>query len=44
LAFVAEEWRDVVPGFVALRAAPLLAVLDELSPRDLDGFARGLAA
>jgi DNA-binding MarR family transcriptional regulator len=44
LVSLSEEWRDVVQGFVALRAAPLLAVLDELSPRDLDGFARGLAA
>jgi DNA-binding MarR family transcriptional regulator len=44
LVSLSEEWRDVVQGFVVLRAAPLLAVLDELSPRDLDGFARGLAA
>jgi DNA-binding MarR family transcriptional regulator len=44
LVSLAEDWREVVQGFVAQRAAPLLAVLDELAPRDLEGFARGLAA
>jgi DNA-binding MarR family transcriptional regulator len=44
LVRISEDWRDVVQGFVAQRAAPLLTVLGELSPRDLDGFARGLAA
>jgi hypothetical protein len=33
-----------VGGFVAQRAAPLLKVLEGLSPRDQEGFARGLAA
>jgi DNA-binding MarR family transcriptional regulator len=44
LVSIAEDWREVVRGFVAQRAAPLLTVLGELSPRDLEGFARGLAA
>jgi DNA-binding MarR family transcriptional regulator len=44
LVSISEDWREVVQGFVAQRAAPLLTVLGELSPRDLEGFARGLAA
>lgn len=44
LVSVADEWREGVRGFVARRAAPLLTVLGELSPRDLEGFSRGLAA
>ncbi len=44
LVNLAEAHRDTVGGFVAQRAAPLLKVLEGLSPRDREGFARGLAA
>jgi DNA-binding MarR family transcriptional regulator len=44
LATLAEPHRATVQAFVAQRAGPLLRVLDALSPRDRQGFARGLAA
>lgn len=44
LVSLAEAHRATVRSFVARRAAPLLRVLEELPPRDLEGFARGLAA
>jgi DNA-binding MarR family transcriptional regulator len=44
LAALAEPHRDTVEAFVAQRAGPLLQVLEALSPRDRQGFARGLAA
>ncbi len=44
LAALAETHRATVEAFVAQRAAPLLKVLDRLSPRDRQGFARGLSA
>jgi DNA-binding MarR family transcriptional regulator len=44
LAALAEPHRATVQAFVAQRAGPLLKVLDALSPRDRQGFARGLAA
>jgi DNA-binding MarR family transcriptional regulator len=44
LAGLAEPHRATVQAFVAQRAGPLLQVLDALSPRDRQGFARGLSA
>lgn len=44
LVALAEAHRPTVEAFVAQRAAPLLKVLERLSPRDLQGFARGLSA
>jgi DNA-binding MarR family transcriptional regulator len=44
LAALAPTHRATVQAFVAQRAGPLLTVLDALSPRDRQGFARGLAA
>lgn len=42
LVSLAEEHRQVVERFVATRAAPLLHVLERLSPRDRAGFVNGL--
>jgi DNA-binding MarR family transcriptional regulator len=36
--------QPAVEAFVSQRAAPLRKVLDSLSPRDLQGFTRGLSA
>jgi DNA-binding MarR family transcriptional regulator len=44
LAALAPMHRAAVQAFVAQRAGPLLQVLEALSPRDRQGFARGLAA
>ncbi|MCW2898872.1 MAG: MarR family transcriptional regulator [Streptosporangiaceae bacterium] len=44
LVSLAEHHRATVEGFVAVRAAPLLRVLDNLSPRDREGFVAGLTA
>ncbi len=44
LVSISDDWREVVQGVVAERSAPLIAALGDLSPRDLEGFARGLAA
>jgi DNA-binding MarR family transcriptional regulator len=44
LAALAEPHRATVQALVAQRAGPLLQVLEGLSPRDRQGFARGLAA
>ncbi|MBO2456275.1 MarR family winged helix-turn-helix transcriptional regulator [Actinomadura violacea] len=44
LVSLAEQHRAAVEGFVAVRAAPLLRVLDTLSPRDRQGFVAGLVA
>lgn len=44
LVDLAETHRTAVRGFVARRSAPLLTVLDGLSARDREGFARGLSA
>jgi DNA-binding MarR family transcriptional regulator len=44
LATLADPHRASVQAFVAQRAGPLLRVLEALSPRDRQGFARGLAA
>lgn len=44
LVALAETHQTMVEAFVAQRAAPLLKVLGNLSPRDLEGFARGLSA
>ena len=44
LVSLAGPHRPAVEEFVALRAAPLLRVLDSLSPRDQAGFVAGLAA
>jgi DNA-binding MarR family transcriptional regulator len=44
LVSLAEAHRAAVEDFVALRAAPLLRVLEGLSPRDRAGFVAGLAA
>ncbi|MFI7424935.1 MarR family winged helix-turn-helix transcriptional regulator [Nonomuraea sp. NPDC049684] len=44
LVSLAPDHRAMVEGFVALRAAPLLRVLDSLSPSDRQGFVAGLIA
>lgn len=44
LVSLPESRRRVIEGFVAVRSAPLLRVLDSLSPRDRAGFVAGLAA
>ena len=44
LVSLAERHQKAVEGFVAVRAAPLLRVLDGLSPRDRAGFVAGLIA
>lgn len=44
LVSLAPRHRAMVEGFVALRAAPLLQVLDNLSPADRQGFVAGLRA
>lgn len=44
LVSLAPEHRAAVERFVALRSAPLLRVLDSLSPRDRAGFVAGLTA
>jgi DNA-binding MarR family transcriptional regulator len=44
LAALAPTHRATVQAFVAQRAGPLLQVLEVLSPRDRQGFARGLSA
>ncbi|KAA2264099.1 MarR family transcriptional regulator [Solihabitans fulvus] len=44
LVSLAESQRGVVEGFVAVRAAPLIRVLADLSPRDRAGFVAGLTA
>ncbi|MFI7106930.1 MarR family winged helix-turn-helix transcriptional regulator [Nonomuraea sp. NPDC050227] len=44
LVSLAPDHRAMVEGFVALRAAPLLRVLDNLSPSDRQGFVAGLIA
>ena len=43
LAALADPHRATVQAFIAQRADPLLRVLEALSPRDRQGFARGLA-
>ena len=43
LAALADPHRATVQAFIAQRAGPLLRVLEALSPRDRQGFARGLA-
>jgi DNA-binding MarR family transcriptional regulator len=44
LVSLAERHRDAVERFVAARAAPLLRVLESLSPADRAGFVAGLSA
>lgn len=44
LVALAQTHQASVEAFVAQRAAPLLKVLESLSPRDREGFARGLSA
>lgn len=44
LVSLAPRHRAMVEGFVALRAAPLLRVLDDLTPSDRQGFVAGLTA
>jgi DNA-binding MarR family transcriptional regulator len=44
LVSLAESHRRTVEGFVAVRAAPLIRVLESLSPRDRAGFVAGLNA
>ncbi|AQZ70281.1 MarR family winged helix-turn-helix transcriptional regulator [[Actinomadura] parvosata] len=44
LVSLAPRHRAMIEGFVALRAAPLLRVLDELSPVERQGFVAGLVA
>ncbi|MFI6789493.1 MarR family winged helix-turn-helix transcriptional regulator [Nonomuraea sp. NPDC050383] len=44
LVSLAPRHRAMVERFVALRAAPLLQVLDNLSPADRQGFVAGLRA
>lgn len=44
LVSIAAEHRRNVEELVANRAAPLLRVLDSLTPRDKEGFAAGLTA
>jgi DNA-binding MarR family transcriptional regulator len=44
LVTLATPHRRAVEKFVALRAGPLLRVLDGLSPRDRAGFVAGLTA
>jgi hypothetical protein len=39
-----EEHRPAMEAFVARRSAPLLCVLENLSPRDRQGFIAGLTA
>jgi DNA-binding MarR family transcriptional regulator len=41
LVSLAERHQQAVEGFVATRAAPLLRVLDGLSPRDREGSSPG---
>lgn len=42
LVSLADEYRPLMERFVANRAAPLLRVLEHLSPEELKGFAAGL--
>lgn len=44
LVSLAEQHRPPFEAFVAARAAPLLRVLESLSPRDREGFSAGLTA
>ncbi|GIH67666.1 transcriptional regulator [Microbispora siamensis] len=44
LVSMMEEHRPAMEEFVARRSAPLLHVLDGLSPRDRQGFVAGLTA
>jgi DNA-binding MarR family transcriptional regulator len=44
LVSLTEQHKKAVEGFVAVRAAPLLRVLDSLSPSDRAGFVAGLIA
>ncbi|MCP2343196.1 MarR family winged helix-turn-helix transcriptional regulator [Actinomadura rupiterrae] len=44
LVSLADAHRAAVEGFVAVRAAPILRVLDTLAPRDREGFVAGLMA
>ncbi|NUO34398.1 MAG: MarR family transcriptional regulator [Dermatophilaceae bacterium] len=44
LVSLAPRHRAMVEAFVAQRAAPLLRVLDGLSPADRQGFVAGLTA
>ena len=44
LVSLTEQHRPAFEAFVAARAAPLLRVLENLSPRDREGFSAGLAA
>ncbi|AHH15469.1 putative transcriptional regulator, MarR family [Nocardia nova SH22a] len=44
LISLSDNHRNAIEGFVALRSAPLLRVLESLSPRDRAGFVAGLSA
>lgn len=44
LVSITERQRPVMEAFVARRSAPLLRVLEGLSPRDREGFVAGLTA
>jgi DNA-binding MarR family transcriptional regulator len=44
LVALAEQHRPAFEAFIAARAAPLLRVMESLSPRDRKGFSAGLAA
>jgi DNA-binding MarR family transcriptional regulator len=44
LVSLTERHRPTFEAFVAARAAPLLRVLENLSPRDRKGFSAGLSA
>ncbi|WP_017559496.1 MarR family winged helix-turn-helix transcriptional regulator [Nocardiopsis baichengensis] len=44
LVALSEEYRPLMERFAALRAAPLLRVLERLSPQEREGFAAGLKA
>lgn len=44
LVSMAEEHRPAMEEFLTRRSAPLLRVLENLSPRDREGFVAGLTA
>jgi DNA-binding MarR family transcriptional regulator len=44
LVSLSEHYRPAFESFIAIRSAPLLAALSELSDRDQAGFVAGLAA
>ena len=44
LVSITDRRRPAVEAFVARRAAPLLRALENLSPRDREGFVAGLTA